>query len=477
MKNNGMFSNFTDACKFLAEDLDWNLGEYPFEELTFEYNPVELGMKGADCAKIHSIHQLRPMSGSGQAWAVFFVDFETRRLPVASMREVLSALVVRKRAATNQAQRAVFPLGDLLFIACFGQVKERGSAFVRFQQKEEKASPAIQTLSWLKGDPLPRLKRIRKILTDHLAWPENPLDYVSWKKQWASTFDQEVETPEVRRQINDFHVRKHLKEVPKEKPLQQEELNALSLHIEETQRKLAEHLHSLGFIADCYLELGEKLGKGKERFDRIICESRMASRERYMKNLPKLRDELKQIHHENQELYLRILTSGSSLEREKLETEFRNKIPYIHSIYIRFFFTPQVIEGFCEKVIEYQNMMSDCVRKLLAAPEDKGLVAKLHEIRLITWKTPETLKETHGEILRCTREIAALKNVIICSCREHVSKIAKKFSNSGIELEDLIQEGNLGLVEAMERYDPGKDTDFFHYTFRWIENPMADSSG
>lgn len=98
-------ATFADLVRYLEDELDWPLHEYGFEELTFEYQPAELGLKEADAAKVKSIHQLRPLQ-YGQPWGIFFVEFERKKLPVVVLRRILSHLVVKKRAAANRADAA-----------------------------------------------------------------------------------------------------------------------------------------------------------------------------------------------------------------------------------------------------------------------------------------------------------------------------------------------------------------------------------
>ncbi|MDR1695267.1 MAG: RNA polymerase sigma factor RpoD/SigA [Endomicrobium sp.] len=50
-----------------------------------------------------------------------------------------------------------------------------------------------------------------------------------------------------------------------------------------------------------------------------------------------------------------------------------------------------------------------------------------------------------------------------------VVPIAKKFMKKGIDFMDLIEEGNMGLIKAVEKYDPKKNTAFSTYAVYWIE--------
>ncbi|HYO66230.1 MAG TPA: sigma-70 family RNA polymerase sigma factor, partial [Archangium sp.] len=49
-----------------------------------------------------------------------------------------------------------------------------------------------------------------------------------------------------------------------------------------------------------------------------------------------------------------------------------------------------------------------------------------------------------------------------------VVAVAKKFSNRGARLDDLIQEGNVGLMKAIEHFDPKKNVRFATYAVWWI---------
>ena len=60
------------------------------------------------------------------------------------------------------------------------------------------------------------------------------------------------------------------------------------------------------------------------------------------------------------------------------------------------------------------------------------------------------------------------KNLFIASNLRLVIKIARSYENLGLDLEDLISEGNIGLVSAVDRFDPEKGAKFSTYAGFWI---------
>lgn len=53
-----------------------------------------------------------------------------------------------------------------------------------------------------------------------------------------------------------------------------------------------------------------------------------------------------------------------------------------------------------------------------------------------------------------------------------VYSLAQRYMGQGIELSDLIQIGNLGLLKAVERFDPSRGAQFGSYAFYWIQQTI-----
>jgi len=95
-----------------------------------------------------------------------------------------------------------------------------------------------------------------------------------------------------------------------------------------------------------------------------------------------------------------------------------------------------------------------------------ALNAYLREINRIALLTPE---EERALALRIQRgDLEAREHMIKANLRLVVS-IAKNYSRRGLTLMDLIEEGNIGLMRAVEKFDPAEETRFSTYATWWIK--------
>jgi len=101
--------------------------------------------------------------------------------------------------------------------------------------------------------------------------------------------------------------------------------------------------------------------------------------------------------------------------------------------------------------------------------KEVGLETYFKEINRIDLLTPEQEKELAVRVRAGDAE--AREHMIKANLRLVVS-IAKNYVDRGLSLLDLIEEGNLGLLKAVERFDPDEECRFSTYATWWIKQSI-----
>jgi hypothetical protein len=183
-------NSFPKLIDLLRDHLEWKIPyDYGFEDVVYEYEPHELGLKPEETAKIREIHQLRPLV-TGQPWGIFFLSLENKAISVAVLRRMLHALVFKKRAGVQSAERQAWDKGDLIFAANFGKSGERELAFVHFSDSAATGDlPVMKVLGWNAKDTRLHNDYVAKLLQSRLTWPDDVSDTQSWRVNWAGAFE------------------------------------------------------------------------------------------------------------------------------------------------------------------------------------------------------------------------------------------------------------------------------------------------
>src|SRR5262249_51506901 len=91
------------------------------------------------------------------------------------------------------------------------------------------------------------------------------------------------------------------------------------------------------------------------------------------------------------------------------------------------------------------------------------------EISSIPLLTVEEERELAG-LARVGNEEAITR--LVESNLRFVIRVAMRYRRSNVAMDDLINEGNLGLMEAAKRFDPDRDVRFVSYAVWWIRNSI-----
>lgn len=102
------------------------------------------------------------------------------------------------------------------------------------------------------------------------------------------------------------------------------------------------------------------------------------------------------------------------------------------------------------------------------------------EEELDLWQRLEACREERAELeegcekaFLLDREIEAIQNKLVKSNLRLVISVAKKYYNSGVPFIDIIDEGNIGLIEAVKRFEYRKGFKFSTYGVWWIKQSIV----
>jgi RNA polymerase sigma factor (sigma-70 family) len=124
----------------------------------------------------------------------------------------------------------------------------------------------------------------------------------------------------------------------------------------------------------------------------------------------------------------------------------------------------------------FETYLSDMSQyALLSADKEVALAEQYRQAQVAKVRLTEDQCSDLQERERLLAAVAdgeqARERLIRCNLRLVISQ-AKRYRGQGLSFEDLIQEGNIGLIEAVERYDPHRGTRFSTYAVPWIRQKM-----
>lgn len=297
---------------------------------------------------------------------------------------------------------------------------------------------------------------------------------------------KELETlPKRSEGSSDDPVRMYLKEMGSVPLLTREEEVEISKRIEKAQMQIERIIMRFRFSVRETISIAQYLISGKERLDKIVAEKEIKDKQHFLTLLGKLSDALVR---EN-DLLQNFLEKLNDPELKKVDqvkiNEDIEKCRIRTQAYLRrMHFRHNVIDDFGEVILaaydrflqlekEIQELLPRAEKNRFAAAKLMAARSKLAKRELAGGRTLDEFKKDVRMLQRWMDKSQEAKREMVESNLRLVISIAKKYTNRGLSFLDLIQEGNMGLMKAVEKFEYRRGYKFSTYATWWIRQAVT----
>jgi RNA polymerase primary sigma factor len=285
------------------------------------------------------------------------------------------------------------------------------------------------------------------------------------------------------RRIDD-PVRMYLTQMGNIPLLKREQEIALAKKIEVTRKRFRRMVLECDGALNQVVETLRRVHSGDLPFDRTVKVSLTENleKDKIMARMPHNLRTLEHLMEQNQQDFDKLVDPRLTDEEEKhklrrlLRVRRRKAVTLVEELSIR----TQKIQPLMKKLEQISARMDELEQQIEAlkpnrnAREDRANLEKeLHDYMMHTLEEPASLRKRVEVVRKRFTEYEQAKRELSGGNLRLVVSIAKKYRNRGLSFLDLIQEGNTGLMRAVDKYEYRRGYKFSTYATWWIRQAIT----